>query len=143
MQSLDIVKEFSLPAMARLTRIFKQAGILTSLHCCGKERAIVELAAATDLDCIDPLEVPPMGDCDLGEIKAEFGAKLALKGNLHTTEVMLRLDPAGVEREARKCLAAAMTGGGFILGTGDQCGRDTPEANIVKLVEVCEKYGQY
>ena len=36
-----------------------------------------------------------------------------------------------------------MDGGGFILSTGDQCGRDTPEANIFKLVEVCEKYGRY
>jgi len=143
MQSLDIVKEFSYPALQKLTRIFKQAGILTSLHSCGKERAIVELAATTDLNCIDPLEVAPMGDCDLAEIKQKFGRKLALKGNLHTTEIMLRMDPAGVEREARKCLEIGMPGGGFILGTGDQCGRDTAEANIVKLTEVCEKYGRY
>jgi len=143
MQSLEIVKEFSLPALRKLTRIFQQAGILTSLHCCGRERAIVELAAQTDLNCIDPLEIAPMGDCDLAEIKSAFGRKLALKGNLHTTEVMLRMDPAGVEKEARKCLAIGMPGGGFILGTGDQCGRDTHEANIVKMVEVCEKYGRY
>jgi uroporphyrinogen decarboxylase len=123
--------------------MFKQAGIVTSLHCCGKERALVEDAAGTDLDCIDPLEVPPMGDCDLVEIKARFGDKLALKGNLHTTEVMLRMDPAGVEREARKVLEIGMPGGGFILSTGDQCGRDTPDENIFKLVEVCEKYGRY
>lgn len=144
MQSADIMREFSLPALKKLTRMFKQAGIVTSLHCCGKERAVVEAAALeTDLDCIDPLEIPPMGDCDLAEIRKTFGHRLALKGNLHTTEVMLRMAPDGVEREARICLDAAMAGGGFILSTGDQCGRDTPDANIVKLVEVCEKYGKY
>ncbi len=144
MQSVEIMKEFSLPALKTLTRMFKQAGIVTSLHCCGKERALVELAATeTDLDCIDPLEVPPMGDCDLAELKQRFGRRLALKGNLHTTEVMLRMDADGVEREARRCLDQAMAGGGFILSTGDQCGRDTPEANITRLVEVCEKYGRY
>jgi len=104
---------------------------------------LVELAAQTDLDCIDPLEVAPMGDCDLAEVKQKFGKSLALKGNLHTTEVMLRMDPAGVEREAVKCLDAAMRDGGFILSTGDQCGRDTDDENIFKLVEVCEKYGTY
>ncbi len=144
MQSVEIMKEISLPAVVELTRMFKAAGIVTSLHSCGKERALVELAAnETDLDCIDPLEAPPMGDCDLREVKQEFGHKLALKGNLHTTEVMLRMDPQGVEREARKCLDAAMEGGGYILSTGDQCGRDTPDENIVRLVEVCEEYGCY
>ncbi len=144
MQSVDIMKEISLPSLKRLTAMFHEAGIVTSLHCCGLERALVEYAATeTDLDCIDPLEVPPMGDCDLAEIRAAFGHKLALKGNLHTSRVMLEMDADGVEREARKCLDAAMEGGGYILSTGDQCGSATPDANIVRLVEVCDKYGQY
>ena len=143
MQSEEIMKEFSFPALKKLTAMFKKAGVVTSLHSCGKERALVELAAETDLDCIDPLEVPPMGDCNLREIKQKFGSKLALKGNLHTTEVMLQMEPAGVEQQARRCLDDAMQGGGFILSTGDQCGRDTPDENIFKLVEVCEKYGVY
>jgi uroporphyrinogen decarboxylase len=144
MQSVEIMKEFSLPALKTLTRMFKQAGIVTSQHCCGKERALVEVCATeTDLDCIDPLEVPPMGDCNLREIKGKFGRRLALKGNLHTTQVMLRMDADGVERAARQCLDDAMEGGGFVLSTGDQCGRDTPDENITRLVEVCEKYGTY
>jgi uroporphyrinogen decarboxylase len=144
MQSEEIMREFSLPALKKLTRMFKQAGVVTSLHCCGRESALVKAAAEeTDVDCIDPLEVPPMGDCDLAEIKQRYGKKLALKGNLHTTDVMLRMDADGVEREARKCLDIAMEGGGFILSTGDQCGRDTPEENITRLVDVCEKYGRY
>jgi uroporphyrinogen decarboxylase len=144
MQSVEIMKELSLPALKELTSMFREAGIVTSLHCCGKERALVEVCAEeTDLDCIDPLEVPPMGDCDLAEIKARFGSRLALKGNLHTTEVMLRMDAEGVAREARRCLGSAMQGGGYILSTGDQCGRDTPDENIIKLVEVCERYGRY
>jgi uroporphyrinogen decarboxylase len=144
MQSEDIMREYTLPALKRLTKIFKKAGVLTSLHSCGKERALVQAAVEeTDLDCIDPLEIAPMGDCDLAELKTKYGKRLALKGNLHTTEVMLRMTPEGVEREARKVLEIGMPGGGFVLSTGDQCGRDTPDANIRKLVEVCEKYGRY
>jgi uroporphyrinogen decarboxylase len=56
---------------------------------------------------------------------------------------MMMMDAKGVEKEARKCLDDAMEGGGFILSTGDQCGRDTPDENIFKLIEVCEKYGKY
>jgi uroporphyrinogen decarboxylase len=144
MQSEEIMKEYSFPALQKLTSIFKQGDVTTSLHCCGKERTLVELAAAqTDLDCIDPLEVSPMGDCDLAEIKQKFGDKIALKGNLHTTEVMLRMSAEQVKLEARKVLEIAMPGGGFILSTGDQCGRDTPDENIRALVEVCETQGRY
>ena len=56
---------------------------------------------------------------------------------------MLRGTPADVEKAARECIDAAAAGGGFILSTGDQCGRDTPDENIFKLIEVARTYGKY
>ena len=138
------MKEYTLPALVQLTEIFDEAGIITSLHSCGKEKAFVEAAVKhSKLNCIDPLEILPMGDCNLKELKETYGDKIALKGNLHTTDVMLMMKPDQIEVEARKCLNDAMVGGGFILSTGDQCGRNTPDENILMLVEVCEKYGTY
>ena len=84
-----------------------------------------------------------MGDCNLAELKRSFGKKISLMGNLHTTDVMLKGTPADVERAARKAIDDAAADGGFILSTGDQCGRDTPDANIFKLVEVAQTYGRY
>jgi uroporphyrinogen decarboxylase len=68
---------------------------------------------------------------------------LALMGNLHTTDVMLRGTPDDVARAACAAIDAAGAGGGFILSTGDQCGRDTPDENLLKLVEVAQTYGRY
>jgi uroporphyrinogen decarboxylase len=144
LQSPAIARELSLPTIQKLTRMARQAGVPTMLHACGKERVLVRWCAEeTDLDCINPLEVPPMGDCDLAEIKQAYGDRLALMGNLHTTDVMLFGGPKDVERAARAAIDAAGAGGGFILSTGDQCGRDTPDANIFKLVEVAKTYGRY
>jgi uroporphyrinogen decarboxylase len=100
-------------------------------------------AEETELDCINPLEVPPMGDCDLAEIKREYGDRLALMGNLHTTEVMLRGTPDQVMDASRQAVAAAGEGGGFILSTGDQCGRDTPDENLRAMVTAAQQYGRY
>lgn len=144
LQSPSLFRELSLPAIKEMTRMAKEAGIPTMLHSCGKERALVEMCVdETDLNCVNPLEIAPMGDCDLVEIKRTFGHKIALMGNLHTTEVMLRGTALDVEKVAIKAIEDAGAGGGFILSTGDQCGRDTPDENIRKLVEVCEKYGRY
>jgi len=144
LQSPAIARQLVLPTLKKITRMAKEAGVLTMVHCCGYEYELVKMCAEeTDLDCINPLEEPPMGDCYLAQIKREFGKRLSLMGNLHTTNVMLLGTPEEVERAAKKAIDDAAADGGFILSTGDQCGRDTPDENIFKLVEVCKTYGRY
>lgn len=137
-------RKYSLPTLQEITRQAKAAGVLTMVHSCGKEAYMVEVCAnETDLDCINPLEIPPMGDCDLRDLKRRFGHRLSLMGNLHTTDVVLRGTPAQVKETCRKAIEDAAEGGGFILSTGDQCPRDTPDANIFAMVEAAEEYGRY
>ena len=139
-----IFRRLALPTLQGITRVCKDAGIPSQIHCCGPEYSLVKIAAEeSDLNSINPLEIPPMGDCDLARIKREFGSKVSLMGNLHTTEVMLRGTPDDVRRESRKCIDDAAEGGGFILSTGDQCGRDTPFENIHAMIEVARTYGMY
>lgn len=64
-------------------------------------------------------------------------------GNLHTTETMLFGTPEEVLSASRKAIQDAGANGGFILSTGDQCGRETPDENIFAMVEAVEKYGRY
>lgn len=144
LQSPEVFRKCSLPVIKKTTRMAKEAGIPSLLHSCGKERELVDIFVnETDLDCVNPLEVPPMGDCDLAEIKRAYGTRIALMGNIHTTDVMLRGTPDDVRRVARECIDAAAEGGGFILSTGDQCGRDTPDENLFALVETAREYGRY
>ncbi len=144
LQSPTIWRQLSLPTLQKVTRLCKEAGIISGVHACSKQRYMVEVCAQeTDLDYINPLEVPPMGDCDLGECKRRFGQRLALIGNLHTTEVMLHGSPADVRRESLQAILAAGEGGGFVLSTGDQCGRDTPDENIRAMVQAAAELGRY
>jgi uroporphyrinogen decarboxylase len=144
MQSPKLAREFGLPTIKKLTAMAREAGVPTMLHSCGKERILVKWCAEeTDLGCINPLEIPPMGDCDLGDLKRNFGARIALMGNLHTSEVMLWGKPQDVRRESLKAISAAGPNGGFILSTGDQCGRDTPEENLFSMVETAHEFGRY
>jgi len=140
----EIIRDLSLPALQDITRICKEEGIPSQIHCCGPERELVALCAReTDLSSINPLEVPPMGNCDLAALKRDFGSTLSLMGNLHTTDVILRGSVADVRREGLKAIRDAGDGGGFVLSTGDQCGRDTPDANIFEMVNVVKEFGTY
>ncbi len=139
----EMVAEYSMPSIRVLTRMAKEAGIPSMLHCCGKTKSFIEMLSNTDLDCINPLEEPPMGDVTLQGIREKYGKRFCLMGNLHTTRVMLFGSVLEVEVAARKAIDDAGKEGAFILSTGDQCGRDTPYENIFKMIEVAKTYGKY
>jgi len=143
-QSPDMFRELALPVLKKAAEKAAELGIPTHVHSCGPEKELVRMAVEnTKLSIIDPLEIPPMGDCDLAELKRLYGDKIVLKGNLHTTEVMLKGSVDDVIRASKKAIDDAGKGGKFILSTGDQCGRDTPDANLFAMVETARTYGRY
>lgn len=143
-QNPDIFRELGLPIVKKITSLGKAYNIPTHVHSCGPEKELVKiLAEETDLTIIDPLEIPPMGDCDLKELKKLYGSKLVLKGNLHTSNVMLQGTAKDVIIASKQAIDDAAEGGRFILSTGDQCGRDTPDENIFAMIETAKTYGEY
>jgi uroporphyrinogen decarboxylase len=143
-QSPAIFRELALPVLKHVTELAYDLGIPTHVHSCGPEKDLVKMAAEeTRLTVIDPLEIPPMGDCDLAELKQRYGDQIVLKGNLHTTKVMLHGSTDDVVRASRQAIDDAGAGGGFVLSTGDQCGRDTPDENLYAMIETARTYGRY
>jgi uroporphyrinogen decarboxylase len=143
-QSPATFRELALPVLKHVTECAYDLGIPTHVHSCGPERELVRMAAEeTMLTIIDPLETRPMGDCDLAELKQLYGDRIVLKGNLHTTRVMLHGSVDDVVTASKRAIDDAAAGGGFVLSTGDQCGRDTPDENIIAMVETARTYGRY
>jgi uroporphyrinogen decarboxylase len=137
-------RKYDLPFIQQAAALCKEAGVYSHLHICGKSAKLVPIIAEeTDVDVMEPLEEPPGGDVDLAEIKRRYGHRLCLKGNINTFGFMLNATPAQVEEKAKRLIDDCAPGGGFVLSTGDQCGRDTPDVNLFKLVEVAKTYGRY
>jgi uroporphyrinogen decarboxylase len=144
LSSPRIYKKYDLPIVKTITSLCKAGGVIAHQHTCGRSRMLVEINYnETDLNVMEPLERPPGGDVDIAEVKKKFGGKLCLKGNVNTYLTMLGGTVADVKAEAKACIDAAAAGGGFILSTGDQCGRDTPDENLFALVEVAKSHGKY
>ncbi|RPI84854.1 MAG: hypothetical protein EHM41_12300 [Chloroflexi bacterium] len=135
-------RKYDLPFIQKAAEICKRYGVFSHLHVCGRSSKVVEMVTEeTDVDIMEPLEEPPGGDVDIAAIKKKYGHKLCLKGNINTFEFMLRATPEQVEEKAKRLIDDCAVGGGFVLSTGDQCGRDTPDLNLFKLVEVAKTYG--
>jgi uroporphyrinogen decarboxylase len=142
--SPSIFRKYELPFIQRASKICKDAGVISHLHICGRSWQLVEIVASeTDVDVMEPMEEPPGGNVDIAEAKRRVGNKLCIKGNINTFNFMLNATPTEVEEKCKRLIDAAAPGGGFVLSTGDQCGRDTPHANLFKMVEVAKTYGKY
>lgn len=142
--SPDLAMKYAIPPLKKWSEMAKEAGIPTILHSCGKSRELVDmLCDHTDVNCVNPLEIAPMGDVDLKELKKKRGDQIALMGNLHTTNVMLNGTPELVKEKSRQAIRDAGENGGFILSTGDQCGYHTPDENIFTMVEAAKEFGRY
>lgn len=142
--SPQIFRKYELPFIQKASKVCKDHDLPCHLHVCGKSWQLVQIVAEeTDIVSMEPLEEPPTGNIDLAEAKKRYGEKICIKGNLNTTEFLLRATPDQVEEKCKRAIDAAADGGGFILSTGDQVGRDTPIANLVKMVEVAKTYGKY
>jgi hypothetical protein len=143
LQSPRIFRELSLQTLKEVTKMAKDAGIPSHLHSCGRERYVIETAVnETNLSSIEPLEIPPGGDCNLAEVKRLYGSRIALKGNIQTTRLLMASHKQ-VDIMAKNCIESAKEGGGYVLSTGDQVGRDTSDENIYAMVKAARKYGKY
>ncbi|MBN1466807.1 hypothetical protein JXA02_13720 [candidate division KSB1 bacterium] len=142
--SPDIFRRYELPFIQQAAQICNAAGVVSHLHVCGRSAQLVEIVAEeTDVQVMEPVEEPPGGNVDMAVIKKKYGHKLTFKGNISTTQTMLLGSVREVEEKCKRLIDVAAAGGRFVLSTGDQCGRDTPDENLFKMVEVAKTFGQY
>ena len=120
------------------------AGKLLHVHFHGKCRAVLADFVEMGADCVCPFERPPGGDItDLGEVREALADRVTLNGNVHTVETLIRGTPADVRREVGEILEQwGPEPRRLILGTGDQVGVETPEANIRALIEAGRELGR-
>lgn len=114
-------------------------GRVLHIHFHGRSLETVADFAQMDLDCVCPFERPPGGDVEglegLKTVRRLLGGKVTMNGNVHTVETLIRGTPDQVRAEVRQIKEAFTGEPRMILGTGDQVGRETPEENILAMIE--------
>ena len=106
----------------------------------GRIRDVLPDLAALGPHGIQHLDV--LGDCDLAEVKKTFGKKFCLMGNYNNV-VLAHGTVEDARREARRCLEAAMAGGGYIMTTSDEVPADAKLENMRAVVELVAQEGRY
>lgn len=134
-----MVDRFVIPYARRLAervRPDKIWGFFTT----GKTRAVLPQLVDCGPAFIQHLDV--LGDCDLAEVKRTFGDRICVMGN-YSPVVLSHGTLDDARQEAKRCLDAAMAGGGYVITTSDEVPANAKVDNMKAVVEYVNEHGRY
>lgn len=121
------------PHLKRVFESGKKHGLWIAYHSCGSVRTIIGDLVEMGLDVLNPLQCNCPG-MDAGDLKREFGERLAFMGGVDTQALLPNGSTADVRRETRRLLDVMTSGGGgYILAASHTVPPETPEENIFAM----------
>ncbi len=129
------------PWDTELVTLMHRHKALAYYHNHGYVETYLETFADLGIDFLDPLEVAPYGNVDLGDAHRRIGDRVCIVGGLDDMEVLETRDRATVLRMGRAHLEMVGHVGGFCLG-GTASGTYTERAarNFIALAQESERF---
>lgn len=137
----DDWRRFVLPHIAEQVEILADTGTPVILHSDGNLNAILDDIVQLKIAALNPLQ--RSAHMDLAGVKAKYGDRLCLIGNLSTTTTLAHGSPEEVERETLECLRDGAPGGGYVFAPDHSYHSGVPVANTWRALETAKKYGTY
>jgi uroporphyrinogen decarboxylase len=140
MVSTEVYRQYLFPWMEELVSIAHSAGMPFIFHSDGKLWDIIPDLIAMGVNALHPIEPKAM---DINEVKARYGHKLALFGNIDLGYTLVRGTPAEVRAEVRQRIKHLAPGGGYAVGSSNSIARYVPVENFNAMREATFEYGAY
>lgn len=134
-------REFFYPGLCRVMQGYKELGLYVIKHTDGKLWPILDMIIDSGIDCLDPID--PQAGMDLGEVKAKYGHRVALKGNVDCAQLMTFGTPEEVVEATKEALRIGRPGGGYILSSSNSIHSAVKPENYAAMVETWRQYGGY
>jgi hypothetical protein len=136
-------RKWDKPVLAAVAAELHRHGRLLHHHFHGRCLDVAADFPEIGIDCVCVFERPPGGDvvglAGLKEVARRLQGRTAMNGNVQTVDTLIRGTPEDARREVGEILEAFAGNPRVIVGTGDQVGRETPEANLRAMIETAKK----
>ena len=133
-------RELELPSHRRLCDFFHARDMPVILHTDGDVRLLIPSLIEAGFDCLQPLEVK--AGMDVLELKKAYGERLAFMGGIDV-RAMADPDPRVIEREIRRKVPIAKTGGGYLYHSDHSVPDNVSFRQYVQVMELVAHYGRY
>lgn len=134
-------RELFYPGLRRVMGGFKELGLIVIKHTDGNLWSILDMIVDSGIDCLDPID--PLAGMDLAEVKAKYGDRLALKGNVDCAETMTFGTVEDVIEETKEALRKGAPGGGYILSSSNSIHSSVKPENYKAMMDTLREYGRY
>ena len=141
LMSLNQFREVFAPAIREPTEAFHKRGVPVIKHSDGNLNPIMDDLIATGVDAVHSLE--PLAGMNIAEIKAKYGDRVCLLGNIDCSHTLTLKPLRQVEREVKECINAASPGGGHILSSSNCFHAAVKLENVLAMIRAGRKYGKY
>jgi uroporphyrinogen decarboxylase len=102
---------------------------------------LLDSIVAAGSDGIDPID--PLGGMELSVVKARYGDRVAIKGNVDQTELLMYGPPEKVMEEVKACIRDAGAGGGYVCSSSNSIHSGVDPELYRVMVETIHHYGRY
>lgn len=139
MMSPGHFREFIFPRLKRMIDMIHEEGAYCIKHSDGCVWPILEMMVQAGPDAINPIE--PVAGMDMREVKAKYGDRVCLVGNIDCGQLLSHGTVEEVECAVRQCIADAGPGGGFILSSSNSIHSSVKPENYAAMLRAGQRYG--
>jgi len=139
--SLRQFRAYILPEFEREMDALRPLGIPLLLHSCGNINLYLDDLVAAGIQGLNPLQ--RTADMDLGRVKARYGTRLCLIGNIDASRTLPYATPDEVRDEVCETLRIGAAGGGYVLCSDHSLHGGIPVHNALAMIEAGREYGAY
>jgi uroporphyrinogen decarboxylase len=134
-------REFVEPYNRRLVERAHALGLKVVRHSDGNLWPIMEDLAAAGYDGLNPLE--PQAGMDLARVKAAWGHRFCLLGNIDCLHLLCEGTPEEVDEAVARAIQAAAPGGGYIVCSSNSLHPGVNPENCIAMFQATKTYGLY
>jgi uroporphyrinogen decarboxylase len=129
------------PGLCRVMGGYKELGLFVIKHTDGNLWPIIDMIVDSGIDCLDPLD--PQAGMAIADVKAKYGDRIALKGNVDCAHLMTFGTPEETAAATREALRQGMPGGGFICSSSNSIHSGVKPENYVAMLRTIREEGYY
>ena len=134
-------RELFHPGLCRVAQGFAELSLPFIKHCDGNIRPIIDMMIDAGITCLDPID--PQGGMDLGEVKADYGDRVAIKGNVDCAQILSFGTTDEVVAATKETLRLGMPGGGYICSSSNSIHSAVKPANYKAMMDTIRQCGRY
>jgi uroporphyrinogen decarboxylase len=136
-----IWEEMFIPHYRRLVDAIHEAGLYHWKHSDGNMYPLLDSICAAGSDGIDPID--PSGGMELSVVKQKYGHKMAIKGNIDQTELLMYGPAEAVVEAVKKAIRDAGPGGGYVCSSSNSIHSGVAPDLYKIMIDAVHYYGQY